>query len=440
MSQKLWNFAFRRTRRQAATFAVAQGAQENLSESLPVVIETANVPVYLFAPKEEVEPEAIQQLIKLAESPMPVGFVSAMPDVHLGKGVTIGTVFASEAYIAPHAVGVDIGCGMCAVPVDGLFKDQIERKSLVQIQNLIKKYIPTGRHEHKNPLQQAKETIADISDESNIPSSWLEEALHDKKVANQLGTLGGGNHFIEVVYDEATEQVWIMLHSGSRNIGNKSAMHHDGIAKDWLAREGLDTPTGLNYMPIASDEGKRYLQDMEWCQRYAFHNRRFMLDLVAGAVEKVTKRTPDTSRVVNIHHNYCQCERCSWTDPTTGQQMEKSLWVTRKGATSAQHGQLGLIPGNMGVGSFLTRGKGNSASWNSCSHGAGRAMSRKKAMANIKQEDFVAQMAGIICDTDAKVRDEAPNAYKDLTKVMANQKDLVDVELRLLPLINVKGF
>ncbi|KAL3162503.1 hypothetical protein ABBQ32_010163 [Trebouxia sp. C0010 RCD-2024] len=410
----------------------------NEKKSLPVVIETSNVPVLLYAQKEEVEPDAIKQLVHLAESALPSGYVSAMPDVHLGKGVTIGTVFASENYICPNAVGVDIGCGMCAVPVDGLHKDDVTHEQLVKIQGLLKRRIPTGFEAHNQPLKSARMALDEISQEL-APSHWLEERSADKKPAQQLGTLGGGNHFLEVLHDE-TGRMWLMLHSGSRNIGNVTAQYYDKIAQEQLAQQNIKVPGGLNYLEIESEHGQAYLQDMAWCQAYAFQNRKHMLDLMVDSVNAVTGALPDLHHSVNIHHNYCQCERCEYTDPRSGEKVDKQLWVTRKGATSAQKGQYGIIPGSMGVGSFITKGKGDAQAWNSCSHGAGRAMSRTKAKATITQQQFTDSMVGIVCDTDFGVIDEAPQAYKDLTTVMANQEDMVDVVHRLLPLLNVKGF
>ncbi|DBA69704.1 TPA: hypothetical protein ACH3X2_012636 [Trebouxia sp. C0005] len=410
----------------------------NEKKSLPVVIETKNVPVLLYAQKEEVEKDAIQQLVHLAESALPAGYVSAMPDVHLGKGVTIGTVFASENYICPNAVGVDIGCGMCAVPVDGLHKEDMTHEQLLKIQSLLKRRIPTGFNAHDSPLPSARMVLDEMS-QQNAPSRWLEEASSQPKPAQQLGTLGGGNHFLEVVHDESG-RVWLMLHSGSRNIGNITAQNYDKIAQAQLTQQNIKVPGGLNYLEIDSRPGQEYLQDVAWCQAYAFQNRKHMLDLMVDSVNEVTGALPDLEHSVNIHHNYCQCERCEYTDPRSGEKVDKQLWVTRKGATSAQKGQYGIIPGSMGVGSFITKGKGDPQAWNSSSHGAGRAMSRTRAKATITQKQFTDSMVGIVCDTDFGVIDEAPQAYKDLTTVMANQEDMVDVVHRLLPIINVKGF
>ena len=228
-------------------------------------------------------------------------------------------------------------------------------------------------------------------------------------------------------------QVWSLLHSGSRNIGNRVAQHYDGLAKGILEKQGVDTRklNGIHYMPIESREGQDYLRDMEWCQRYAFQNRRAMQRIMNEIVAEVTGREPDASREVNIHHNYCQCEDCG---------DGRMLYVTRKGATSAARGQMGIIPGSMGTGSYITRGRGDIRSWNSSSHGAGRRMSRARARADIGQEDFERAMDGVVCDTHPSVRDEAPQAYKDLTAVMEQQSSLTEIVHRLLPLVNVKGF
>jgi len=336
-------------------------------------------------------------------------------------------------------VGVDIGCGMCAIPIAGLYKDDLKLKQKEKIQELIKRRIPTGFNQHKQPLRGAWEALDDISDQKP-PSERLKAAMGQNiKIPNQLGTLGGGNHFLEIVNDEAN-RVWIMLHSGSRNVGNTTAQFYDGVAMRQLRRKGLRSYPGLNYLEIESEEGQQYLRDMEWCQAYAMNNRKFMRDIMIDVVNEVTGHSPDLDHSINIHHNYCNCERCQYTDPVTGEIVDKKLWVTRKGATSAQAGQYGIIPGSMGTGSYITKGKGESKSWSSCSHGAGRRMSRTKAFKAIDQGAFEKAMEGIVCDTNRKVKDEAPQAYKDLKSVMANQDSLVDVVHRLEVLVNVKGF
>jgi len=421
-------------RHQALPFRTMRRAAQ-----LPVKIETKGVPVFLYAPLNEVEEQAKNQLISLAESPLPVGHVAAMPDVHMGKGVAIGAVFASEKYVCPNAVGVDIGCGMCAVPMEGLYKSDLRPEDLLQIQQLLKERIPTSFDSHPESLSWAARTLKDISAECP-PTLYLEERLaRESRIAKQLGTLGGGNHFIEVVYSEGDEQVWCMLHSGSRNVGNTTAEHYDKIAgEEGIFLQGV--AGSLNYLEVESEHGQNYLKDMLWCQAYARENRRSMLELMVNSVEQVTRKRPEMDRAVNAHHNFCQCERCKVVDSKTGKVSERKLWVTRKGATSARPGQYGIIPGSMGVGSYIIKGRGATGSWQSCSHGAGRLMSRTKAKKMIPQEDFEAAMKGIVCDTPSAVRDEAPQAYKDLATVLANQAELVEVQHRLLPLVNVKGY
>ncbi|CAK0827144.1 unnamed protein product [Prorocentrum cordatum] len=414
-------------------------------QGLPVRIETRGVPVLMYAPLEEVEEQARNQLISLAESPLPVGHVSAMPDVHMGKGVAIGAVFASEKYVCPNAVGVDIGCGMCAVPVSGLFKDDLSEETLRHIQGLLKRRIPVSMESHDTALAWASKTIQDITAECP-PSQYLERRLHAErngklgKIHNQLGTLGGGNHFIEVVYSEGDQQVWCMLHSGSRNVGNTTAAHYDEIA----GREGefLQGVAGsLNYLEIESPSGQAYLKDMTWCQAYARENRRSMLDIMVESVEEVTGKRADMERAVNAHHNFCQCETCHVENPLTGQVEERKLWVTRKGATSAREGQYGIIPGSMGVGTLPRRPGPRRARLVAellARRGAAHVADQGEEGHPAGSGEFEASMKGIVCDTNAAVRDEAPQAYKDLATVLAHQAELVEVEHRLLPLVNVK--
>lgn len=332
---------------------------------LPQIIATKGVPIHLYA--DEIEPQAMAQVILLAESPLPVNYVSVMPDAHLGKGVTIGTVFASEKYICPNAVGVDIGCGMAAVPIHDLYKNKLTTQHKVEIFHRLKERIPTGFAKHNKMLPETKEVLEKITEELK-PTGYVKEQLLQSHVTNQLGTLGGGNHFLEVVHCDRDNQVWSLLHSGSRNIGNRVAQHYDHIAKALLKKQGVETRklNGIHYMPIESEEGQSYLRDMEWSQQYAFQNRKTMQRIMLQIIADVTKCEADMSRAVNIHHNYCSCEDCNG----------RNLYVTRKGATSAAKGQMGIIPGSMGSGSYITRGKGDPNSWNSSSHGAGRRMSR----------------------------------------------------------------
>jgi tRNA-splicing ligase RtcB (3'-phosphate/5'-hydroxy nucleic acid ligase) len=397
---------------------------------LPQIIQTKGVPIHLFA--EEIKKETMNQIIVLAESPIPVDFVAVMADAHGGTGAPVGTVFASEKYVAPNAVGVDIGCGMAAIPIHGLYKDDLTDGLKSRLKKLIKRRIPTGSRQYKYTPKGTKETLEEIT-EVVQPTEGLKQQLLLPHVTDQLGTLGGGNHFIEVLYCDESEQVWCMLHSGSRSIGKRVAQYYDEIAQKLLRKQGVNTfrLNGINYMEIDSQEGQDYLRDMEWCQQYAFHNRRVMKEVLLKIMYEVVKKDADLDHSVNIHHNYCKCEDCGGG---------RKLFVTRKGATSAAAGEMGIIPGSMGTGSYITRGRGNMMSWRSSSHGAGRRMSRIKAHSSITQEDFERSMEGIVCDTHPSVKDEAPQAYKDLAVVMKQQESLTDIVHRLLPLINVKGF
>jgi tRNA-splicing ligase RtcB len=411
-------------------------------DGMPVVIDAGRVPIKAYT--NEIEPDCYQQLLDLANSPVPVGHVSCMPDVHLGKGATVGSVFASEKYVAPMAVGVDIGCGMIAVPVEGLFRDdpKLTVEKLTAIQKAIKRRIPTGNGPegaHKSPVSDWP-TIRDAISRDHAPTPYLEKALSQPAAGCQMGTLGGGNHFIEMLHGEADGQIWLMVHSGSRRIGNETATHYDKLAKQQMKTLGRQVYGQLYYLDTDSQEGKNYLQDMSWCQAYAYQNRRRMLQFLSGVVEEATGHAAALDRIINVHHNYCQRERCTFYDPNTKQMETRDLWVTRKGATSARKGEYGIIPGSMGVGSYIVKGKGNADSWQSCSHGAGRRMSRTKALKVIDQRRFEDTLKGVVCDRNASLRDEAPDAYKDLTVVMKNQESLIEIVHRLLPLVNVKGF
>mmetsp|Transcript_8150 Transcript_8150/g.15124 ORF Transcript_8150/g.15124 Transcript_8150/m.15124 type:complete len:535 (-) Transcript_8150:76-1680(-) len=443
---------------------------------LPEVLTTKGVPVKVFCNSMEIEPAALSQLKTVAESGLVTGHVAAMPDVHLGKGATVGSVFASENWVAPNAVGVDIGCGMAAVPLN-MKKSDLTGEMCEAIRMKIKKRIPTGFNEHQEALEGALEFIEGAlgmqkseEEKDELCSEWLREAISEKHV-KQLGTLGGGNHFLEVLYDE-DERVWVMLHSGSRNIGNICAAYWNDVARgkqDPPENIELDRQKDtrvvspeLSFLRISSLAGREYLKDMSWCQRYAQENRRQMLQVMLKIVQEVTGKSADMTHAVNIHHNFCSQEQlpipdtASKSDSKTQTSIEmegggsgpglldplkkKTVWVTRKGATSAKKGQLGIIPGSMGTGSFIVRGLGNSESWESCSHGAGRRMSRTAAFKKISQEDFESSMAAVPhADTFEGLRDEAPAAYKNLDTVMSNQRNLVQVVHRLRPIINVKG-
>uniref|UniRef100_A0A0G4GH76 3'-phosphate/5'-hydroxy nucleic acid ligase n=1 Tax=Chromera velia CCMP2878 TaxID=1169474 RepID=A0A0G4GH76_9ALVE len=442
-------------------------AQGN-DHKFPVQLESTKRPVFVFT--DDLDEGTRGQLEALASQPFVVGHVAAMPDVHLGKGATIGSVFASRDGVCPNAVGVDIGCGMCAVPVEGLKRGDLTSAQLQKIQKGIKQLVPVGFSYYDEPVEGAREGVErlmkkkyvgaeggeeDTEEEGKVnvegskgkrqrrshsnqeavgPTDTLLQMLEERHLC-QVGTLGGGNHFIELVFDE-NDDVWMMLHSGSRNIGNIIAQHYDQQA----ARVSGEKPNGLAWLPIRSREGQDYLRDMRWCQDYAMLNRERMMNSFARVVRDVTGKEMKKHEMVNIHHNYCNCEMCKYRDENSGEMVEEKLWVTRKGATSARKGQLGIIPGSMGTGSFITEGLGAWTSLHSCSHGAGRRMSRNKAVKELDMKDFRMAMEGITCDVNQKVLDEAPMAYKDLGEVMSNQRTLVKAKHRLFPLVNVKGY
>ncbi|NCN09749.1 MAG: RtcB family protein [Leptospira sp.] len=392
-------------------------------------IETKGIPVKIFT--DQIEDQARQQLIDLAESGLVVGHIAAMPDVHYGMGATVGSVFASEHYICPNAVGVDIGCGMAAIPIPNLKSSHLSWDQKQEIHSEIKKRVPTGMSAHDKPR------TAPVLDNPNR-SKWLNQQI-SKKTACQIGTLGGGNHFIELVEDKDS-QVWIFLHSGSRNIGKVTAENYNKLAKNYMKKQGIQAKNpDLNFLDLNTKEGQNYLLDMQWCQNFAYDNRQDMLKNVAEILVEKLGTPADFNQAVNIHHNYCSCEDCI-IDDGNGNLVSRKLWVTRKGATSAKKDQYGLIPGSMGTGSFLVKGLGNPESMQSSSHGAGRTKSRTKAKLEITQKDFEQSMEGIVCETNEELRDEAPQAYKEINTVMEWQSDLVQIVTRFQPLINVKGF
>ena len=292
------------------------------------------------------------------------------------------------------------------------------------------------------------------------------------------GTLGGGNHFIEVLHEDLNHwndtrsasrmadghrqlqshgqqrkvqrkydgneesDIWLMLHSGSRRIGNHTASHWEEVGKMKYTRTGRDP---LHWLPIDSRDGEGYINDMNWCQQYAYKNREFMLNAMIEVMAEECRVEADWNTFINIHHNHCRCEVCSYRDNHSGEWVkDEQLWVTRKGATSARKGEIGIIPGNMAHGSYIVEGMGNEQSWKSCSHGSGRRMGRIQAKRDILQRDFIKQLddAKLVCDRDSRLRDEAPQAYKDLSQVINAQVEanVVKIRHRLLPLINVKGF
>jgi len=386
----------------------------------------------------EVEEEATKQIQKITTLPILAGHLAIMPDVHWGMGATVGSVIPTRAAIIPSAVGVDIGCGMCAVRT-GLTANDLP-DSLRGIRLAIEKKIPVGFNEHQYPLV--------ISDGDYIgkclsrTSAALAERFKtlrvidqirnrdDAKVFRQLGTLGGGNHFIELCLD-TKNQVWVMLHSGSRGIGNKIGSFAIQMAREIAEKIDREIPDkNLAWLDEGTPEFEMYVEGMHWAQDYAAHSRDLMLYLVLQALcEHFGFEVALMESVINCHHNYTSVET----------HFGQKMWVTRKGAVSAQAGELGIIPGSMGAKSFIVQGKGNTDAYCSCSHGAGRKLSRSAAKKQFTVADLAEQTHGIECRKDADVIDEIPSAYKNIDAVMAAQADLVEIVHTLNQVMCIKG-
>lgn len=394
----------------------------------------------------DIEGEAEQQLKNLANMPFIHKHVAVMPDVHSGKGSTVGTVIATRGAIIPSCIGVDIGCGMTAVKLP--FKIDVIDHCLPKIRSAIESVIPVGFHGNKNITDSALKSWKKLlTDDVNsfvpdgVPwSLWnnplvCSNSVDMQKALFQLGSLGGGNHFIEICYDEQ-QNTWIMLHSGSRNIGKTVADVHINTAKGLMRDYFINlADPDLAYLAQGTNEFDSYIHDMNWCQQYAYANRQEImsrvLDIMMNYDPMKYCKAPrcNTLEIISCHHNYTTMEN----------HFGKNVWVTRKGAVSARKDQLGIIPSSMGNKSFIVRGLGNPDSFHSCSHGAGRKMSRSKARSTFTVNDLIAQTAGVECRKDIDIIDEIPSSYKSIDEVMANQADLVSIEHILLPVICVKG-
>jgi tRNA-splicing ligase RtcB len=398
-------------------------------------INDTRAPVRLWTDPAGVEESAIAQVRNCANLPWTHG-VAVMPDVHHGYGATVGSVIAMRDAVSPGAVGVDIGCGMSAVRTDLTASDLPD--SLAALRSQIERDVPVGRglHQHGADLRRLG-----LDSAVDWPGFWAGfEHLHhlddatwtdvDKlrhRAHQQLGTLGTGNHFCEVTLDEQ-ERVWLMLHSGSRNIGNVLANVHIEKAKALPHNQDLPDP-GLAVFLAGTPGMDAYRADLYWAQEYARLNRLVMLELMKAALAKALGRTIAYEPAISCHHNYVSEETYDGVE----------LIVTRKGAISTADGRKGIIPGSMGTGSYIVSGRANEASYRSASHGAGRRMSRGAAKRMFTVEDLQAQTEGVECRKDADVIDEIPGAYKDLETVMSEQRDLVDVEARLRTILCVKG-
>jgi len=379
----------------------------------------------LWTPVEQIESQALTQLRNIASLPW-VAHVAVMPDVHFGKGATVGSVIAMRGAVSPAAVGVDIGCGMGAVRTSldaaGL------PESLRRIRSDLESAIPVGFAAHLEPVKPRDPRLKAEVKELLDGFAELDPAVKDLggRAAKQLGTLGGGNHFIELCVDTEA-RVWLMLHSGSRNIGKSLAEVHMGRAKKLKHNRALADPD-LAVFLAGTEEMDTYRRDLDWAQRYAMLNRRLMFDLYMDVVRRHFPQVRFDEPVL-CHHNYVAEET----------HHGESLLVTRKGAISARAGQLGVIPGSMGTRSYIVRGLGNAESLHSASHGAGRKMSRGEAKRQFSVKDLAEQTAGVECRKDGGVLDEIPGAYKPIEQVMEHQKDLVEVVAELKQVLCVKG-
>ncbi len=400
--------------------------------------ESGGVPLKLWDSHQPFEAGAMQQLRNVASLPFVHSHIAGMPDVHWGKGATVGSVIATRQAIVPAAVGVDIGCGMMAVRTS-LAASQLP-DSLSEIRAEIERTVPKG-FESSQSANHAKGGWAITP--NAIARAWYDRfeerwrrivAKHPKvqgKTGDQLGSMGGGNHFIEVCLDEES-RVWVMLHSGSRGTGNRIGTYFIDAAKEAIAKQRLDfhlADKDLAFLTEGSELFDDYIEAMSFAQDYAIANRELMMGRVLEALRKHLPPFKTEKQAINCHHNYAAREV----------HFGEQVWVTRKGAVSANSGELGIIPGSMGTGSFIVEGLGNAESFRSCSHGAGRVMSRGQAKKLISLEDHKAAMKGIECRVDEGVLDESPAAYKDIGAVMAAQTDLVAIRHRLRQVINVKG-
>lgn len=383
----------------------------------------------------DIEPEAIRQLLNLAALPVVAGHVAAMPDVHAGIGATVGSVIPTRQAIIPAAVGVDIGCGMNAVRTSLSAGDLPD--SLRGLRLAIESAVPTGFDQHPasrmrgSALQRVGRSLSDRLDRvvGKHPGLMKMQRRFNETWLCQIGTLGGGNHFIELCLDEAG-RVWIMLHSGSRGIGNVMWRYFIAAAQKDMRRHQIRLPDrDLAYFSEGSTLFDDYVEAVEWAQDYAWLNRSRMMAAIVEAVKPLLPTFRLEDEAINCHHNYVARE----------DHFGERVFVTRKGAISAREGELGIIPGSMGARSYIVRGLGNPQSYCSCAHGAGRRMSRSAAKRRFSRFDLEAQTAGIECRKDGGVVDEIPAAYKDIDQVMENQRDLVEVVHTLKQVLCVKG-
>ncbi|MEV0529477.1 RtcB family protein [Streptomyces sp. NPDC050439] len=394
-----------------------------------VEVPGAKVPIRMWTDPASVEDVALQQLRNVATLPWIKG-LAVMPDVHHGKGATVGSVIAMQGAVCPAAVGVDIGCGMSAVKTSLTANDL--PGDLSRLRSKIEQAIPVGRGMHADPVDPGRLHGFGTSGWDDFWGRF--EGVADavkfrrERAAKQMGTLGAGNHHVEASTD-SSGSVWLTLHSGSRNIGKELAEHHIGIAQKLSHNQGL-VDRDLAVFVSDTPQMAAYRNDLYWAQEYAKYNRAIMMGLLKDVIRREFKKAKPTFEAeVSCHHNYVAEERYEGMD----------LLVTRKGAIRAGSGDLGIIPGSMGTATYIVKGLGNEKAFNSASHGAGRRMSRNAAKRRFSTRDLEEQTRGVECRKDSGVVDEIPGAYKPIEQVMEHQRDLVEVVAKLKQFICVKG-
>lgn len=380
-----------------------------------------------FLPIENIEDEAMKQIINTSKMPFLFKHVAVMPDCHCGKGATVGTVIATKGAVIPAAVGVDIGCGMISVKTN-LKREDL--KDLHQIRMGIERRIPMSAGKFNQKLTDSAEKR--VRELQVLADKDMNKLFGTTAWEMQLGTLGGGNHFIEVCTDQ-DDTIWLTVHSGSRGIGNKIGMSYIKKAQDMCNKMLVELPDiDLAYLPEDTQEFKDYLNDLSWAQKFALLNREEMMDRVITEIKYHVYGNENTEievQRINCHHNFTQMEN----------HFGANVWITRKGAIQVKEGMFGMIPGSMGAKSYIVEGKGNKMAFESSPHGAGRKYSRTKAKQLFTMEDFKKSMEGIEHRESEVLLDEIPECYKDIDEVMENAKDLVEIKYTLKQIINVKG-
>jgi len=389
------------------------------------VISSEKKPIKLWV--TDLEEGALSQAKNLANLPFVFKHIALMPDSHQGYGMPIGGVMATEGIVVPNAVGVDIGCGMCAVKTN---LTEISQDQLKAIMGEIRKVVPVG-FSHQAKKQDEDLMPRFFGHMEDLPKDYPVIFQEYQNALSQIGTLGGGNHFIEIQKGN-DGHIWVMIHSGSRNLGFKVANYYNEVAKKLNAKWQSSVPENweLAFLPLDSEEGKRYMSEMQYCVEFALANRKLMMKNILNCFLKEVPDFDSSDIMINIAHNYASLEN----------HFGKNVLVHRKGATLAREGIVGIIPGSMGTKSYIVEGLGNKESFESCSHGAGRKMGRGEAIRTLNLADEQAKMEGILGQPrNAEDLQEAPGAYKSIDTVMENQKDLVKILVELTPLANIKG-